>query len=452
MRMPRLATEPSHRQIFAMSWPIIIANTANPLLGLVDTAVIGNFGSVHDLGAIALGALIFLFIYWAFGFLRMATTGFVAQADGRSDSAEVRATVARGLLLAATVGLMLIGLQQPIEWLAMELFGASTAVESGASDYLRTRIWAAPAALGLFVIMGTLIGLGLSRQLLWLQLLMNGLNMLLDIYFAGHLGWGASGIAMGTALAEWITLSVGLMLIWHQLRRRHRDPEAFWPAARLGDMGKLRALMQANTDIMIRTLLLLACFGWFTHQGARFGDAVLAANHVLLQLISFSAFFLDGFAFAAESVVGQALGRGQRERFDAAVYRSTHFSASTALLLSALLLLLGGGIITLLTDLPAVQALAQDFLPWCALYVLLSFGAFQLDGIFIGATRTRAMRNASAASAAGFLLLAYPAIHYAGNTGLWAAFCGYVLLRALCLMPAYPALRRSLTDHVSASD
>lgn len=442
--MPRLAAEPSHRQIFALAWPIILANIANPLLGLVDTAVIGNVGQVHDLGAIALGALIFLFLYWAFGFLRMSTTGFVAQADGAGDSAEARATVLRALLLAGGLGLLLVMAQAPIRELALHLFSASTDVEAVTADYYSVRIWGAPAALGVFALMGALIGLGASRHLLWLQLLMNGTNILLDLWFAGGLGWGARGIALGTALSEWLTLLVAMVVVLRLLRRRHTDPERFWAWHRLRDSTRLRALLQANSDIMIRTLLLLSCFAWFTQQGARFGDAVLAANHVLLQLISFSAFFLDGYAFAAESVIGQALGQRRQDRFDAAVHRSSHFAAATALALAAALLLWGDWLIHALTDLGSVRMIASQFLPACALYVLLSVGAFQLDGIFIGATRTRAMRNASAASAAGFLLLAWWLVPLWQNAGLWIAFVSYVLLRALCLLVAYPALRRTL--------
>ena len=442
--MPRLAAEPSHRQIFALAWPIILANIANPLLGLVDTAVIGNVGQVQDLGAIALGSLIFLFLYWAFGFLRMGTTGFVAQADGAGDHAEARATVQRALILAAALGGLLVLAQLPIGELSLQLFSASDAVEAVTAEYFRVRIWGAPAALGVFVLMGALIGLGASRALLWLQLLMNGTNIVLDLWFAGLLGWGARGIALGTALAEWLTLAVALWVVLRLLRRRHQDTEPFWPWPRLLDGARLRALLQANSDIMIRTLLLLGCFAWFTQQGARFGDAVLAANHVLLQLISFSAFFLDGYAFAAESVVGQALGQRRRDRFDAAVQRSSHFAVGTAVLLAASLMLAGEAIIHALTDLADVRALAVQFLPACALYVLLSVGAFQLDGIFIGATRTRAMRNASAASAAGFLLLAWWLVPIGQNAGLWAAFIGYVALRAVCLGIAYPALRREL--------
>ena len=314
---------PRYAELLSRAWPVIVANAAAPLLGLVDTAVIGNTGAVADLGAIALGALVFNFLYWGFGFLRMGTTGFTAQADGRDDSAEVRVVLARALVLALACGLLLVALQWPIIGAALGLLDGSAAVETSAATYLGIRIWGAPAALATFAMMGTLIGLGLTRQLLAVQLFLNGLNIVLDLWLAGVLGWGVAGIATGTVIAEWAAAGLSAAILWRVLRRRHVDDEPFLPIARLRSRSAAVALLGANRDLMLRTLLMLLCFAWFTNAGARFGDVVLAANHILLQFISFSAYFLDGFAFVAEGEVGRAIGRRRRALLDAVVRRST---------------------------------------------------------------------------------------------------------------------------------
>jgi len=435
---------PSRRHILALAWPIVLANCAAPLLGLTDTAVIGHVGAAHELGAIALGALVFNFVFWAFGFLRMGTTGFVARAAGAGDTSEERAVAARGLLLAAGIGLALLVLQWPIVSLALHLFDASAAAEGAARTYVLIRIWSAPATLAGYVVTGWLIGLGRTRDVLRIQLLLNGLNAALDLLFAAALGWGVAGIAFGTVLAEWLAVAWALRVLWHAVRARHADAEPLLPRARLRDRHALRVMLSANRDLMIRTVLMLAGFAWFTNAGARFGDTVLAANHVLLQLISFSAFFLDGFAFAAEGLVGRAAGAGRRDVFDATVRHSTQVSAATAVSIGLTLLAGGNALVALLTSLDAVQAQAAVLLPWAALYVALSFAAFQLDGIFIGTSRTAAMRNASLLSVAGFGLCYLLLDGRESVQALWLSFVAFVVLRALALAMLYPRLRREV--------
>lgn len=434
----------TRRELLVLAWPVILANAAVPLLGLADTAVIGNFGSLEDLGAIAFGAVIFSFVYWTFGFLRMSTTGFVAQAAGTRDEAEVRATLWRALLIAAALGVGLLCLQWPVGQVALWLLDGSADVKAVTGDYFRIRIWGAPAALGLFVLMGALIGLRRMRLLLFAQVFLNGLNIVLDIWFAGVLGWGAEGVALGTALAEWITLIVVGGLVLRLLWQRHVDAEAFFPQSRILDPARLRGLLSANLDIMLRTLLLVFSFAWFIRQSAGFGDDVLAAHHILLQFISFAAFFLDGYAFVVEALVGEAVGARDGPAFDLAVRRSTELAAFTALLLALVIVLFGGLAIEALTIHEPVRLAAITALPWAAIYVLVSFPAFQLDGIFIGATQTRAMRNASAFSVAVFLPAAWLLMPLFGMHGLWLAFILYVLARAVALGGYFPALRRRL--------
>jgi MATE family multidrug resistance protein len=433
-------------EVLRIAWPIILANATVPLLGLADTAVIGHTGSAADLGAIALGALLFSFVYWTFGFLRMGTTGFVAQAAGAGDEAEVRAALLRALALGGAIGIGLLVLQQPIAWLAFRLLGGTGEVEAAARSYFAARIWGAPATLGTFALMGLFVGLGQSRALLVVQLFLNGLNIGLDVLLAGVLDWGVRGIAVGTAVSEWSAFLVGLWLAVRALRARFTDGETFWPVQRLLDAGRLGATLRANADIMVRTLFLLFGFAWFLDQSARFGETLLAANHLLLQLVSFSAFFLDGFAFAGESLVGRAVGAGRRDLFDVAVRRSTELAAATAAILALACLTAGRPILRALTDLVPVREAAYRYLPFAAGYVLVAFAAFQLDGVFIGATRTHDMRNASILALLVFLAAWWPLAGRLGNAGLWTAFVVYVIARAVTLGARFPALRASIPN------
>jgi len=434
----------TYRYLLEKAWPIILANAAVPLLGLVDTAVIGNVGTVTDLGAIAFGALIFSFVYWSFGFLRMGTTGSVAQALGAVDQTEIRAVLGRALILAVALGLMLIMMQWGIRLVALALLDGSAAVEDVTAQYFNIRIWGAPATLATFALMGVLIGLGNSRQLLLVQLFLNGLNISLDIYFAGVLDWGVEGIALGTIIAEWSTVIFAVWLIMGELNSRRELGSEFWPRSRLLDSAALKKMLAANRDIMIRTLLLVFSFGFFINQSAQFGDVVLAANHILLQLISFAAFFLDGYAFVVESLVGSSLGAKRRESFDIAVKRSSILALVTAAVLALLLLLFGSPAVVVLTDIEPVQAAAQGSLFLAAIYIFLSFAAFQLDGIFIGASFTRQMRNAAILSIAVFLLAWWMLMDRFGVSGLWWAMIIYVSARAYALLLFYPALRKSI--------
>ena len=434
----------SYRYLLQKAWPIILANASVPLLGLVDTAVIGNVGSITDLGAIAFGALIFSFVYWSFGFLRMGTTGFAAQASGAGDQQEVRAVLGRALLIALCLGVVLILIQWPIGLAAFSLLDGSAPVEAVAQQYFDIRIWGAPATLATFALMGLLIGLGKSRTLLIVQLFLNGLNILLDVWFAGILGWGASGIALGTVIAEWTTVLLAGWLVYRTLNERKLLTEVFWPKAKIMDLSALLKTASANLDIMLRTLILVFSFAFFINQSAKFGDTVLASNHILLQLIAFSAFFLDGYAFVVEALVGGAIGAKRRDVFDLAVRRSTVLALITAILLALIIALVGDIAVILMTDISSVRLAANQLLPFAALYVLFSFAAFQLDGIFIGASFTRQMRDAAALSIAVYFIAWWALSDQHGIQGLWGAMIIYVVARAVALLLFYPSLRRSV--------
>ena len=434
----------SYADLLRRAWPIILANMGVPLLGLADTAIIGNFGDTAGLGAIALGALVISFLYWSFGFLRMGTTGFAAQAVGAGDEMEVRAIMGRALLLALALGLLLLLLKAPLEYAAFYLLDGSAAVESSARSYFRIRIWGAPAALSVFALSGVLIGLGRGRLLLALQAFLNGLNIALDLVFAGVLQMGVAGIALGTLIAEWSSLVFGGLLLYRYLAARKAPNEPFWPTVRILDRAALWNTVTVNTDILLRTLMLVLSFAFFTNQSARFGDVTLAANHILLQFVAFAAFFLDGYAFVVESLVGRSAGAGRRDIFDLAVRKSSAVSFCTSALLALGLALAGSQFVALLTDIPEVRFAATELLGFAVLYVLLSFASYQLDGIFIGVSRTRQMRNAAFASAAVFVLAWWLLAGRFGVAGLWWALIIFVVARAVALLLYLPGLRASI--------
>ncbi len=426
---------PGYSRLILSAAPIIAANCAVPLLGLADTAIIGHYAGVADLGAVALGSLIFSFVYWAFGFLRMTTTGFVSQSwdDALADS--VVAVVARALVIALAIATTILLTQSLISWLAFTAFTASAAVEALAHAYFDIRVWGAPATLLTYVCFGVLIGAGRTAALLWLQLLLNGLNILLDFIFAAHFQMGVAGIALGTVVAEYVTVAVALVYLAGMLRKRPMSVtlDLRWARTVLLAPAPLLALVQANGNVMVRTVMLLLAFGWFTNISAGFGDAVLAANHVLLQFIAFSAFFLDGFAFVTESFVGRAIGQGNMKLARQVSWRCFWLAAITALLLALGLALGGASAIRLLTDLPTVVEQTSTSLHWAVIYIACSFAAFHLDGVFIGATATKGMRNAAVVATAVFFVLAALLSRSHGNDGLWVAFVVFVIARAVCL-------------------
>lgn len=422
-----------HLIILRKAFPIILANAAVPLLGLADTAAIGQTGGAQELGAIALGALLFSFIYWGFGFLRMGTTGFTAQAYGARDYVEVQDIGLRSCLLAVGIGLVLIAVQQVIAMGAFYFLDTSDAVKQLVGQYFHIRIWGAPATLSSFALLGVLIGLGETRKLLVLQLFLNGLNILLNVFFVIVLEWGVRGIAAGTVIAEWTSLLLGVWMVRHTLGRLVTPHTGQRSWSGLFDKEKFTQMMRTNGNIMVRTLALLFGFAWFANRGAGFGDETLAANHVLMQFVSLSAFFLDGYAYVVEMMVGKALGARNERAFRIELKQANQLAGVTACLLATLVFGLGSLAISGLTKDESVRSLAQEYLPYACVYILVSFYAFQLDGVFIGSTRSREMRNASVFSLLLFLVFSFFLTAQVGNACLWMAFIGYVIVRGLSL-------------------
>ena len=424
---------------------MIFSNVTTPLIGVVDTAVIGQLGAAHLIGAVAVGATIFTFFYWAFGFLRMGTTGLTAQASGAERNREVLATLYRALLVAGTAGVAIILLQWPIAEAAFALMGASPDVDKAARTYFAIRIWSAPAALANYALVGWFIGLGRAGMAFRLQLLLNLTNIGLDTLFVLGFGWGVAGVAAGTLIAETGAALVGLAVALHAasgLRIR------LW---RVFNAAKLRRMIAVNGDIMIRTLSLLFAFSFFTAQGARAGDLILAANAILMHFLSVSAYFLDGVAYATEALTGKAIGARNRVRFADAVRLSSIWAAVLSCALGSAFWLGGGWLIDVITLNEVIRDLARTYLSWAALAPVIGVACFQLDGIFIGATRTRDMRNMMLVSLMIYLLAWAALTPPLGNHGLWAALMTLFVARAMTLAAHLPALMRDAFRDGSSS-
>lgn len=418
--------------------PMILSGLSTPLLGLVDTAVMGHLPDARFLGAVAVGAMVIQFLFWAFGFLRMGTTGEAAQAAGAGDGDRLRAVLGRALLLGAGLSALLLLFQGPLLALALALVKAGPAVSAEASVYLHIRIWAAPAALANYALWGWFLGVQAPHAPLALMLTINGANVALDLLLVVGLGMQTAGVALASLISEYLGLALGLVLLRGQLGRH----PGRWRGGALFDGAALRATMTLNADIFLRTLGLMFALAFFTAQGARLGDAVIAANAVLMNFQTFMAYGLDGFAHAAEALTGRALGAGDRRGFRRAVAAAGLWSLFTALGFFVVYLLAGEAIIGLLTDLPAVRAEAARYLPWLVASPLVSVWAFLLDGVFIGATRGAALRNAMLVCVFLIYLPAWYLLRPLENHGLWLALLLFLAGRGLTLVWAYARIAR----------
>lgn len=413
-----------NRRVVTLALPIILANLALPILAMVDTTVAGHLNGPQHLGGVALGGILFSFLFWSFGFLRMATTGLAAQAYGANDHVELRKHLLRALLIATLSGVVIVCLQRPIISAGITLMGGSGAVQHSAADYAYARIWSSPASLGNFVVLGYLLGSQRVTLALVLQIGMNILNLAATLFLAIGLDWGVAGIGAGTAVAEWATFLTALLFV---------KPFKGMNPAILGailDRAAFVRLFGVNIDIFLRSFFLLVSFGWFTRAGAAEGDVVLAANAVLMNLHSFMAYGLDGFAHATETLVGSAIGSKDRTALRGVIRAAGIWSLAVALLFSLSYWLAGDAIVGLLTDQQAIRETAARFLPYVVILPIASFAGFLLDGVFIGALRTRELRNSMFLSTVVFLAVACLLQASLGNHGLWIAMIAFMLFRA----------------------
>jgi multidrug resistance protein, MATE family len=429
----------THKAILTIALPVMLSNVSTPLLGVVDTAVVGRIPDPAYIGAVAIGSLIVGFIFWAFGFLRMGTTGMTAQAFGANDVSELVAGLGRALLIAAAAGVVLILLQWPMREISFAVIDAPARVETLSRAYFNIRIWAAPATLANYALLGWFIGLGRTRTGLVLQLILNITNMALNVLFVIGFGWDVRGVALGTLIAEHIAVAAGIIIATRHIHALG----GHWSVEGLLVPARIKRTLTVNGDIMIRSLALIFAFVWFTAHGAEQGEVILAANAVLMQFISVSAFFLDGVAFSTEALVGRAIGAAHRLGLTTAARMTTLWAVGIAAAISAGLLVLGPLLIDMLTVDPATREAARVYLPWTAAAPLMGVLAFQLDGIFIGATRTTDMRNAMLVSL-GIFLAAWWLLRPFGNHGLWAALFVHYVARTGTLYFYYPRLVNSV--------
>lgn len=432
---------PRDLPMWRLALPMILSNLTVPLVGMVDTAVVGRI-SVADIGAVAVGATVFSFLFWTFAFVRMGTTGFAAQAHGAGDYQGLAGAGVRAYAMAVVIGCGMLILSMPIRWLALLVVGPSEAVAPLADTYIGIRIWSAPATLVNFVAAGWLLGAQRADLVLALQVFINLLNVALDLLLGVVLGWGLVGVAWATVIAEVSGSGISLALTARLAVKRG----APFRLAAVRDLQAFRRIASVNTDIFLRTLIAVCTITSFTAVGARMGELVLAANGILMLLQTFVAYGLDGFAHAAEALVGGAVGRRDRRAFRAAVAATSRWAVLVSGCYVAGYALFGNQLVGLISDLPEVRQMASTYLPWSIVLPIVSVWSFQLDGIFIGATRTRAMLVGMAISGATFFVAMAVLVPLYANHGLWAAYLVFMVARAVTLGAAYPALERTLRN------
>ncbi len=427
----------THGRVLAIALPMTLANVATPLSGFVNAAVVGQLGRADLLGAIALAAVLFDVVFWPFAFLRMGTTGLTAQAVGARDRAEESAALFRALLLALVAGLAVVALQAPLADLMFSLFGPSEAVEAAARRYYDIRVWAAPVAFANYAVLGWMLGRGRATAGLALQVFLNGVNAAGSVLFVLVLHWSVEGAAVASVLAECATLVLGLTLASRRMR------EIGLPLRSLVlDRARMVATVAVNRDVFIRTLALISAYLFFVAQGARAGDATLAANGVLNNLFLIGGYFLDGFATAAEALCGAAVGARDKSAFERAAKLALVWCFTVAAVITVVFLAGGGWFVALVSKSEEVRAAAEPFLIYAALAPLAAALAFVLDGVFIGATWGAAMRNTALIAIALYFAAFWALAPSLGNHGLWLALLAWLLARGLAQAALLPGLTR----------
>ena len=418
----------TNRSVLAIAVPMTLAYLTTPLLGIVDTAVIGQFGDAALLGGLAAGALVFDVVFTTFNFLRSGTTGLVAQALGRGDALEERAVLWRAVLVALVAGIALALLAPLVSRAGQAFIGGEPRVGTAMDVYIRIRMLGAPFSLVNYAILGYVLGRGEGNLGLLLQIVLNGMNIALCILLGLELDWGVRGVAWATVTGEAIAMLFGLTIILNRFRKA--PPLA---RSRTLDLSALGAMMSLNRDIMIRSFSLLAAFALFTRQGAQFGTVTLAANAVLMNFFLVAGYFLDGFATAAEQLAGRAIGARAEASFRRAVRLTVLWGFGLAGAATLILLVFGTDLIGIITTAAEVRAMAGIYLPWAAFTAVSGVLAFEMDGVFIGATWSRDMRNMMLLSFLAFVAALFTLAPAFGNHGLWAALHVFLLVRGLSL-------------------
>ncbi|KJV49115.1 damage-inducible protein [Pantoea sp. BL1] len=418
----------SDKALWRLALPMILSNITVPLLGVVDTAVIGHLDSPIYLGGVAVGATATSFIFMLLLFLRMSTTGLTAQAYGANDKTALARALTQPLLIALVAGVLFLLLRAPFSLVAASLMGGSPEVQHQAQIFINIRWLSAPATLANLVILGWLLGVQYARAPMVLLIVGNLVNILLDLLFVLKLHWGVAGAAAATAVAEYVTLGVGLWMVVRVLKLRGISFNLLKQSWR-GDAARLFRL---NRDIMLRSLMVQICFASLTLLGARLGPDVVAVNAVLLMFLTFTAYALDGFAYAVEACSGEAVGARDRSRLLLIWHAACRQAGIVALAFAAIYAVTGPQIVALLTSLEPLREMADRYLGWQVILPLIGVWCYLLDGMFIGATRGREMRNSMVMAAVGYGL-ALLTLPWLGNHGLWLAVTVFLALRGLTL-------------------
>lgn len=431
-----------HREIWSIAGPAILANSSAPIVGLVDTWAIGHLPGAMHLAAVGLGSVIFNYLLWAFGFLRMGTTGLIAQDRGREDVQGQVITVVRSSAIAVAFGVLLLVLQEGVLLLSLKAMAPPENVAAITAEYFRIRIWAAPFTLLSYAIIGVLFGLARTKTILWLQLLLNVTNGVLNVTFVVGLGWGVPGVAWGTLIAQVLTAMVSAWIVV----RIYGGADL---AAALRDGGtwvlsKFRKLLLVNGFIFVRTIFLMTALALIMREAAELGTVEMAASHVINQYMMLIALGLDGFAHASEALAGAAWGRSDRAQFRRWVYLTGYWSLLASLAYALLFWLLGNDITALLTDIESVQIAAGALLPLVIALPVVSMWCFLFDGVYIGATAAAAMMVTMGVAFVIYLVLLEPMTQAWGLHGLWGAVLVFMAARGLAQAAWYPQLERRL--------
>ncbi len=429
----------THRMVLAIAAPMTLAYLTTPLVGIVDTAVVGQFGDAALIGGLAVGAVIFSTVFTAFNFLRMGTTGFVAQAYGAGDETEQQAIFWRAASIAAIAGVLLVLLTPLVLRLGLSATAPDPAVSAAAGEYVAIRMLSAPFALINYAILGLLLGQARALAGLVLQSLINGINIVLSIQFGLTMGFGVAGVAWATVIGETVVAIGALVWLWHGFDRT-RSPGR----ARIFERTQFLRLMAVNRDIVIRSFALLAAFVVFTRIGAQFGTVTLAANAILLNFFFVAGHYLDGFAVAAEQIVGRAVGSRQGRPFWRAVRLTSLWGFGLAGMTTLVVLLAGPVFIDLMTTADDVRVAARTYLAWAAITAVAGVLAFQMDGVYVGMTLSVDMRNLMLVALAVFLALASTLTPLYGNHALWLSFNLFLLLRGVSLLALLPVRARGV--------
>lgn len=413
-----------NKEILRLAIPNIISNISVPLLSSVDTALMGRMSAAH-IGAVGLGAMIFNFIYWNFGFLRMGTTGLTAQAFGQADREGQMLTLGRATVLVLGIAALLILLQEPLARWSVVAMNVPAEQVALVRDYFLVRIWAAPATLMSYALIGWFFGMqNAIYPLIWV-LVVNGVNMLISFYLVYTLDMGIIGVAYGTLLAQYLGLvvGVGLFLV------KYRELLPVLPLKQLFDWQAFSKFLRINRDIFLRTLLLTLSFAIFYNRSSASGSLILAVNVILLQFVNWMSYGIDGFAYASESLVGKYYGAGDREKFDRSVRLTFVWGMGMALVYGLVYLLFGESLLRIFTNQSDVIGAALGFLVWMAAFPLLSTPCYLFDGIYIGLTASAAMRNSMMVAFGLFLILVFTVGSVWGNHGLWVSLLGFMVAR-----------------------